>query len=51
MTAAAAIKTYFESEPHGRKVTMAEMKALSKEERTELGRLCAKALGVELTEN
>ena len=34
-----AIKKYFESEPNGRKLTLEELKALSKEERAELSRL------------
>lgn len=39
-----AIKEFFEAND-GRKVTMAEMRELSSEERHELGRLCAEALG------
>ncbi len=47
MKAMQALKTYFEAEPHGRKVTMDEMKSLSKEERQELGEMCCEALGTE----
>lgn len=47
MKAIVAIKRFFEADPHGRKVEMAELKELSMEERDELGRLCADALGVE----
>jgi hypothetical protein len=43
-----AIKTYFEADPHGRKVTMDEMKALTSDERQELAEMCAAALGDEL---
>jgi hypothetical protein len=39
-----AIKEFFELDG-GRKVTMSEMRQLSTEERRELGRLCAEALG------
>lgn len=42
------LKAYFESEPHGRKLTMDELRALSKEERAELASMAADALGVEL---
>jgi hypothetical protein len=44
-----AIKQYFgdNSDGHGRKVTMDEMKALSPKDRRELGELSCKALGVE----
>ena len=42
------LKTYFETEPHGRKLTMDELKALSKEERAELAGMAADAMGVEL---
>jgi len=34
-----ALKTFLESKPHGRKVTLEELKALSKEDRAELNRL------------
>ena len=48
MKAISAIKTYFGDDgPHGRDVTMAEIKALSKEERQEIGRMAAEALGEE----
>jgi hypothetical protein len=40
-----AIKTFFEADG-GRKVTMAEFKELSQDERAELGRLCKEALGI-----
>ena len=39
-----AIKKFFESGVHGRQVTMQEMKALTAEERDELGTLCRAAL-------
>jgi hypothetical protein len=39
-----AIKTFFEAEPNGRKVTMEEMKALSPAEREELGNMCREVL-------
>lgn len=39
-----AIKEFFEANG-GRKVEMSEMKALSRDEREELGRLAAAALG------
>jgi len=35
-----AIKTFFEKGLRGRKVEMSEFKALTKEEREELGQLC-----------
>lgn len=41
------MKAYFEAEPHGRKVTMDELRELSKPERQELGEMCCEALGVE----
>lgn len=50
MKAVQAMKTFFEAEPHGRKVTMDELKALDRVERQELGRLAAEALGVEFEE-
>lgn len=40
-----AIKKFFESQPHGRQVTMQEMKDLSHEERNVLGDACRKELG------
>lgn len=43
-----AIKRYFESDPHGRKVTMAELKDLDPEERHELAQAACDALGEEL---
>jgi hypothetical protein len=42
-----AIKTYFEQDPHGRKVTIEELKALKPAEREELGKLACIELGVE----
>lgn len=39
-----AIKRFFEAEPHGRRVTMEEMKALSSNSREELGVLAKKEL-------
>jgi hypothetical protein len=50
MTSVKAIKTYFESGPHGRKVTMDELRALSADDRHELGRLACVELGVEYEE-
>lgn len=47
MKSIVAIKRFMESEPHGRKVDMAELKELDVRERDELGRLCCEALGVE----
>lgn len=47
MKSIVAIKRFFEADPHGRKVDMAELKELSIDERDELGRLCCAALGVE----
>lgn len=49
-----AIKTFFQQpsdtpEYPARNVTMAEMKELTPEDREELGKLCAEALGVTLT--
>ena len=49
MTPIKAIRTYFEQDG-GRQVTTAEIKALTTEERRELGVLCCAALGVELIE-
>jgi hypothetical protein len=46
MTNVAAIKLFFESDG-GRKVTMEEMKALSVDERAEIGKLCMEELIVE----
>jgi len=46
-----AIKEYFESGKHGRRVDMNELKTLSSDERKELGALCAKELGKELRLN
>jgi hypothetical protein len=45
MKSITAIKTYFESDPHGRKVTMDELKGLTPPERAELGRLACVELG------
>ena len=42
-----AIKTYFESGSSGRKVEMPELKALTQQEREELGADCMRALGWE----
>lgn len=42
-----ALKRYFEADPHGRKVTMDELKALSHSERQELAALAAVELGEE----
>ena len=44
MTNIKAIKTFFEADG-GKKIEMAECKALSKEERNELGAMCCEALG------
>lgn len=46
MSNVAAIRKYFEQEPNGRKVEMSELKALSMEDREELGTLARKELGV-----
>ena len=43
----AAIKRYFEADG-GKPITMAELKALTDKDRTELAELAAAALGVEL---
>lgn len=43
-----AIKRYFESDPHGRTVTMTELKDLDRAERQELAEMCAAALGDKL---
>ena len=40
------IREFFENPPHGRKVTMAEMKALTMQERAELGDLAAAEMGL-----
>lgn len=40
-----AIKKFFEEGPSGRKVETAELKALTQEERVELGKMCKKELG------
>ena len=42
----AVIKKYFEAQPHGRKVTMGEMKALTLEDKKEMAPECGKALGL-----
>ena len=42
-----AIRTFFESGPRGRKVEMPELKALTPEDREELGAACKKELGWE----
>lgn len=49
VTNAAAIKTYFEADG-GRKLTMAEFRALSDADKKELGALCAAALGKTIRE-
>ena len=46
-----AIKQFFEDGPHGRRVTMDELKQLDKDERDELGRLACEAMGVEFEGN
>jgi hypothetical protein len=43
-----AIRKFFEEGTSGRKVEITELKALSLEERRELGDMCLKALGAEL---
>ena len=48
MTKMKAIKAYFEAAPHGRKVTLDELKALSEGDRVELASLAAAELGCEL---
>lgn len=48
MTAAVAIKTFFEMSA---KDALVEIKALSAGERRELAELCCKALGVQLVES
>ena len=51
MTPIKAIRTYFEQGSGAAfPITTAEIKALTTEERRELGVLCCKALGVELIE-
>jgi len=42
-----AIKEFFESGDHGRKVTMEEIKALSQADRVELGQMCNDALNAQ----
>lgn len=49
MTNVKAIREFFERDG-GRKVSMDEFRALSTEDRKELGSLCAQQLGVEITE-
>ena len=48
MTKMKAIKAYFEASPHGRKVTLDELKALPDADRIELASLAAAELGCEL---
>lgn len=48
MTPIQCLKAYFELDPHGRRVTMDEMKALTKEDRRELAEMCAAQMGVTL---
>lgn len=43
-----ALKAFFEAEPHGRKVTMDELKALDKPSRRDLAEMCCAELGVTL---
>lgn len=43
-----AIRTFFESGENGRKLTMDELKALTPDDKKELGELAAAELGVEL---
>lgn len=50
ITITLAIKIYFEKDPFGRRVTMDELKALSKEDRRHLAELCAKELGKKLAD-
>lgn len=45
MTNLAAIKKFFGEGPSGRPVTLQEVKALTVEERQELGKLACEALG------
>jgi hypothetical protein len=40
------LRRYFEQQPHGRQVTLAELKALTKEDRHELATLAANELGL-----
>jgi hypothetical protein len=47
MTNIQAIKAFFEADG-GRKVSMDEMKALTANDRAELGAACAKTLGFEI---
>jgi hypothetical protein len=47
MSSLKAIRTYFEEGQHGRKVGMDEIKALSPEERAELGQLACVEIGEE----
>lgn len=49
ITSVKAIQTFFEKDG-GRKVSMHELKALTDEDKTELGRVRAAALGEEFTE-
>lgn len=49
MNAIQAIKKYFGEGPHGREVTMKELRAISKEDRLELGKLACSELGEEFT--
>lgn len=42
-----ALKAYFESQPHGRRLGMEELKGLSKEDRHELAALACKEMDVE----
>jgi len=45
---AGMIREYFGQEPHGRKVTLEEMKAFSSEERLEIAKLIAADVGMTL---
>jgi len=44
LTPVAAIKRFFEAEPHGRRVDLDELKALSVDDRHELGNLAKEEL-------
>jgi hypothetical protein len=46
MKSYAVVKRYFSEGPHGRKVTLDELKALSKDERDELAGLAAVEMGL-----
>lgn len=46
ITNVAVIARYFEKQPHGRKVTIAEMQTLTPDDRRELAELAASELGL-----